>query len=506
MKTLQFRCKLLSEVILSQKAATEGNQETLDFIPGGVFLGIAAAEYNKFAPHEQALLFHSGKVRFGDAHPAMPGDKVRSLHIPAVLYYPKMQGLASNYISYFHDREKETPGKPLQLKQCRQGFYTFGDDSMTEKALSRSFALKSAYNRDLRRADDSKMYGYESLEKGAEFLFSVECDDEDMADKIQKALVGVKHIGRSRTAQYGLAEIMSCQYNEVTNATTSFKLDSSDCITVYADGRLIFIDATGEPTYTPTAVDLGFSEDDEILWPQCQLRTFHYAPWNGKRQTRDTDRVGFEKGSTFVVRLNSGKLPDTLPTYIGSYRNEGFGKVIYGWKLLQSAGDNGLKNLEVKKALLEHTKTAAISANTPLIAYLKGQKKQSDAASYIYKEVNDFVKHNMKLFPSSKAFASQWGAIRDIAIQYKTYARIVDELFDKKETICRNATPTDSRTTIPNQPAAYLTHGVASDKWKERGRIKELRRFVDEMGSSEYGDLSMKALVNLSSEMAKKMK
>ena len=196
MKTLQFRCKLLSEVILSQKAATEGNQETLDFIPGGVFLGIAAAEYGKFTPQEQALLFHSGKVRFGDAHPAMPGDTARSLHIPAVLYYPKMQGLSSNYISYFHDREKETPGKPLQLKQCRQGFYTFCDDSMTEKALVKGFALKSAYNRDLRRADDSKMYGYESLEKGTEFLFSVECDDEDMADKIQKALVGVKHIGR----------------------------------------------------------------------------------------------------------------------------------------------------------------------------------------------------------------------------------------------------------------------------------------------------------------------
>lgn len=48
MKTLQFKCKLLSDVILNQRAATEGNQESLAFIPGNCFLGIVAKDYMSF--------------------------------------------------------------------------------------------------------------------------------------------------------------------------------------------------------------------------------------------------------------------------------------------------------------------------------------------------------------------------------------------------------------------------------------------------------------------------
>lgn len=504
MKKLQFRCKLLSDVILSQKAATVGNHETLDFIPGGVFLGIAAAEYNKFASQEQALLFHSGRVRFGDAHPATTNSQVRSLHIPAAFYYPKLAGLSSScYLSYFHDSKNVVSDKPLQLKQCRQGYYTFTDNSMTEIESSKSFAVKSSYNRDLRKADDSMMYGYESLDKGMEFLFSVECEDDSFATKIQQSLVGVKHVGRSRTAQYGLVKIETCEFKDVESAAATFTLDGAACITVYADGRLIFLDSRGEPTFTPTAADLGFSDDDVILWDKSQLRTFQYAPWNGKRQTRDAERVGFEKGSTFVVSLNRGKLSDSFPTYIGSYRNEGFGKVIYGWNLLQTAGIGGVKKLSLKKGFVEQVKKQFSSVHTLLISYLSEQKKQSDASSCIYKEVNNFIAQNKNRFPSNKAFATQWGAIRNIAIQHRIYAKIVEELFDKKVTVHRTPTPTDSRTEKV-EAAAYLTHGIAAEKWRERGRLDVLKSFVDKMGSSEYGDLSQKALVNLSSEMAKK--
>lgn len=44
MTTLQFKCTLLSDVILNQKAATEGPNQTLDFIPGSNFLGIVASK------------------------------------------------------------------------------------------------------------------------------------------------------------------------------------------------------------------------------------------------------------------------------------------------------------------------------------------------------------------------------------------------------------------------------------------------------------------------------
>ena len=44
MSILKFKCTLLSDVILNQKAATEGPNQTLDFIPGSCFLGIVASQ------------------------------------------------------------------------------------------------------------------------------------------------------------------------------------------------------------------------------------------------------------------------------------------------------------------------------------------------------------------------------------------------------------------------------------------------------------------------------
>ena len=45
-EALAFAAELLSDVILNQKAATEGPNKTLDFIPGSCFLGIVAGNGN----------------------------------------------------------------------------------------------------------------------------------------------------------------------------------------------------------------------------------------------------------------------------------------------------------------------------------------------------------------------------------------------------------------------------------------------------------------------------
>ena len=69
MKTLQFKCTLLSDIILNQNSASEGATKTLDFIPGSNFLGIAASQLygttnDEHHSAEMLELFHSGMVRF----------------------------------------------------------------------------------------------------------------------------------------------------------------------------------------------------------------------------------------------------------------------------------------------------------------------------------------------------------------------------------------------------------------------------------------------------------
>lgn len=60
---IKFECKLLSDVILNQSAATDGNNSTLDFIPGNSFLGIVASHYAEYSKEDAMTLFHSGKLQ-----------------------------------------------------------------------------------------------------------------------------------------------------------------------------------------------------------------------------------------------------------------------------------------------------------------------------------------------------------------------------------------------------------------------------------------------------------
>jgi len=215
MKTLKFRCILKTDVIINQNAATMGNNKTLDFIPGNNFLGIVASHYKDFG-EEALIVFHSGKIRFGDANPVNRGGKIRSLMVPAMMYHPKdeEENNTKNLLIFNPERFKSKEFKELNPKQCRSGFYMFDNLKGTKVALNKNFALKSAYDRVKRRSADEKMFGYESMEKDSEFLFEVEIADgcENFEKPIKDALVGLKRIGRSRTAQYGLVKIEPYDY------------------------------------------------------------------------------------------------------------------------------------------------------------------------------------------------------------------------------------------------------------------------------------------------------
>lgn len=499
MKKMKFECTLLSDVVLNQKAATEGKNSTLDFIPGNVFLGIVASQYDFFG-NDAIEVFHSNHVRFGDAHPVCQGINTRTLHVPASFFYPKMKNeRESCYIFHFYNRQNDklNNGGPQQLKQCRNGFYAFSDGKGIGIRPEKSFSIKSAYDRDLRKSKDEQMYGYESLRKGLKLWFEVEMDDDRFAEQIKNALLGEHGVGRSRTAQYGRVLITEANYHDVPTRSTAITLpnDKHTYMTVYADGRLIFIDAMGKPMFQPSAKDLGI-DNGEIRWDLSQVRTFQYAPWNGKRQTRDADRCGIEKGSVFVVEID-GAIPQLSSRYIGFYQNEGFGKVIYNPDFLDSKGNNGHVLYKLVSFAKSSPSTVLPLEGSPLLRYIKIRKQQSEIDTYIYKKVNEFVDENKSIFLNAR-FAAQWGTIRTLSMQYRGYQSIMTELFDK--TGYRNG---------KSVMLGYLCHGVAEEQWKKYGRRDALKKFIEDdiySQKEQYGDIVCRALVNLSSEMAKQCK
>lgn len=483
MSVLQFKCTLLTDVILNQKAATEGPNTTLDFIPGSNFLGIVANKYQTFAEAGMAMeVFHSGNVRFGDAHPS--NSDFRGLKVPASMFYPKLKNADEElYIHHHIPNLNDKKLKDKQLKQCRNGFYDFSQEEQAVQIETQTnFAIKSAYDKHVRHSRDEHMYGYQSLQKGLTLFFEVEVLNESLTNSIREALIGKKRIGRSRTAQYGLVEISECKYNEVKSQKSA-----DGYVEVYADGRLIFLDENGIPTFQPTAEQLGLQ--GTICWEKSQIRTFQYAPWNFHRQCFDTDRCGIEKGSVFVVKTDNSP---NQSQYVGAYKNEGFGKVIHNPSFLKA--DTEGKALTSLSENTDKPENEGISlprlTGTPLLNYLSKKQKQEEIESSVYDMVNNWVERNKTVFAGEK-FASQWGTIRSIAMKHKRKADIEHELFYKQRT--KNGKEVSD---------AYLTHGVAEEKWSERGRLERFREFVDSL-SEENAQI---AIVNLATEMAKKCK
>lgn len=472
-KTLKFKCTLESDLVLSQTSSSEGNQKTLDFIPGNNFLGIVAGEIYKDGSPESLELFHSGKVRFGDAHPSIDG--IRGLKAPASMYYPKLASASEEcYIHHLTDHNN-VGIKSKQLKQCREGFYSFGETTGKLVDVQKNFTIKSAYDSEVRRSKDGQMFGYESLSKGLVMYFEVESElSDEQNEKIARSLCGKKHIGHSRSAEFGLVTIDKEDYKEISSTKPN---GQSDYITVYADGRLLFFDDNGEFTCQPTAKDLGV-EGGEVDWSKSQIRTFQYAPWNGKRHTYEADRCGIEKGSVFVVKLNGATSPEKSQ-YVGSYKNEGFGKVIYNPAFLTGKpGEQG-------KALftLEDKKQEVISLSntpnpeTPLINFLANKKNTFESNQTIYRVVQKEVEDLERFFKKGK-FASQWGSIRSLAMITSDSQQLI--------------------TAID----AFLSHGVAKDKWEEQNRKGRLDEFMQQHVNEDLQSI----MINLASEMAKKCK
>jgi hypothetical protein len=512
MKKIIFKCKLLSDIIINRKSATVGNQLTLDFIPGNNFYGIVANKlYNDSSVSDDVRydVLHSGKVRFGDAHPSNGND--RAYHVPAAMFYPKLDGVESTYINHAitdalnRNAIDRAELNKLQLKQCRSGFYIFKNRHGKPVEVAKTFSLKSAYNRELRRSQDSQMFGYESINKGLEMIFEVYIDN-DITTNIADLLVGTQRVGRSRTAQYGLVEIEKIKETNVINNPT---INIGEEFYVYADSRLILKDEYGNAS--ADARYMFNSDECELILEKTQVRLFQYSPWNYKRQSHDTDRYGIEKGSVIAFRAKKEFTPSH---FVGLYQAEGFGHIFINPNFLKAeeitgksseprpnavyklqkpnAADSAGNEMPATQGNDDNYKLELIdtSALNGLVKNLAFKANDERCRQYFYNQVSDFVTHNSAKFKKDgKRFASQWGNIRDIAATSKDVNSLTADLYGSNR--------------------GYLAHGVAKEKWSEQGRLDALQNFIkaaveqfkeQKAYANRYVPM---AVVNLASEMAK---
>jgi len=479
MKRINFKCKLLSDVVIKSSSATEGFADNLDYLPGAKFLGIAAKDLYNESNYKKTLdLFHNGITQFGDAHIAIDGK--RSLKVPASWFFKKGEGLGNQ--KYLHHKlrteiKRELSKEGIQLKQARKGY--FANETFTD--IESSFTIKSAYDSKKRKSENSKMFGYYALPKGSTWIFNVTTKDEYVKDIIL-ALEGKKRIGRSRSAEYGLVEITVAD----ENIQTENKTFSAGKISVYADGNLCFYDEFGQNTLQTTVEQLSLPKGSKILWDKSQIRTRKYQTWNNKRYNRDADRAIIEKGSVFIVQVNSEINTSNFENGIGTHKNEGFGKIIINPDFL--IADSSILDLNLKyfEFNLNEAKYFIKKGGKDklLLEFLKSRSDEKKRVVKVDELVNDFKKYNERSFTGITA--SQWGQVRNYT-KHAANEKALRELLFAKE-------------------VGYFMHGQSEHKWRAGNR----RRIIEEYVFSENAQVpqgsKLEFMQKLASEMGKKSK
>ncbi len=432
MKKIDFKVTFLSDIVLNSSSNTEGNIETLDFITGASFLGMVAKNYDVFEnPFE---VFHSGKVRFGEATPLF--ESKPTYKVPFSFFAPKLdnnkQEMKNNHFIDYED-EKELD---KQYKQIRSGYITSNLDYVN---LDYNYSQKSSYDKKNRKSKDSSMYGYKAIQKGTIWKFSIKFDDVDekVQNKVIGNILGEKYLGKSKTSQYGKVLVEELKDFKEENLEN---INLGGTTYIYINSSLALFNENGMPTFEPTKENLGLI-NASIDWENTQIRTKKFTPYNFKRQTNDYTRLVIEKGSVIALVDASPEDMNILKDGIGAYLNEGFGEVLINPSFLLKQDSFSLNKIEKKDIKLEIQEE---KVDNILISFLTQKTKQKTDIYDLGKEVQEFIDNHKKEFDTVSK--SQWGQIRMI-VQFNQKNRdYIEKIKD------------------------FITHGTSKKQWENAER------------------------------------
>ena len=396
MKELTFQVKFLSDIVLPASSNTEGNIEQLDFIPGSNFLGMVAKEYTQF--NDSFNVFHSGRVRFGDATLLVKG--VATYKMPLSFFHEKLE--KTQLIN--HHLIRDFSGFK-QLKQKRNGYIT---KDLKEVSIAYNYAQKSAYNKEKRRSEDGTMYGYNAMPAGTLWQFSLKYDALERHDvqRIKNNLVGQKRLGKSKSSQYGRVEIKEITQPSIVESEriVSELLETATTL-LYAKSRLALIDAEGNPSYDLKYLIEGL-EDHNIVWEKCQLKTSTFTPFNGAMQTKSYERVVINSGSVMVLQNLSKAQLESLNQGVGLYLSEGFGELLINPSFLTHEGWFSLKKSPKARELEK------VAITEPVVTFLNNRALRKKEKLDLAWDVDRFIQENRRLYQNISN--AQWGSIRAI--------------------------------------------------------------------------------------------
>lgn len=459
MKRQHFIVTSDSEVIISRRAATLGGQSSLDYLPGAVFLGAAAAKLYKMLGQEDAYTtFHSGQVRFGNAYPVGP-DGQATWPVPLSWHTLKKE-----------DWQEIQQDERLTAKRiCNKLFQNAGREQMDSGYIGldgnyfrpkTELRLKTAVDPITGRAADRQLFGYAGLPAGLRFRFTLSADDGVSSatfDCIVKALKGRLRIGRSRSAEYGGVHVETMAAPPPRETRAVLVDDESLAIWLLSDTALL--DSYGRPTLTPTASHFKLPTDSSLQPQRSFILSRSYAPFNAHLRHRSQERLVLRQGSVLTFRVPSDfdvqDLAKELERGVGLYRQDGLGQVWVNPPLLGEAFPE--LSSATEKAKADTTTMADSSAPetpppTALTRWLQAQVAQTAIAREAEGIADAWAAEIRHLYATARQLAgrppdtpigptaTQWGRIMELAkVPRITVTELKQRLLLDDNAVCKAA-------------------------------------------------------------------
>jgi len=323
MKGFELLLTLREDCVFSERSATEGGHRGLDYVPGAALLGIYAARLypdKSLSLQDKFLLFHSGRVRFGNGLPLSTGGE-RGWPMPFCWHRDKGADWQTDagrlwVDNVYHQPARDSAEQDTQSEQLRAGFVT---ETGCVLSPGRALRLKTAINPDTGRAREAALFGYDALSEGQRFVARVDIDDDvddNLVAALRDALPRTTPLGRSRSAEYGLVDVETRDLPADAARRTlhaapwgdQAQVDGAERIALWLLSDLAASDPHGQPTLCPAPQWLGLP-DGRLDFSHSFLRARRYSPWNAHRGGPDLERQVLCQGSLLVFDLSTPLAP-----------------------------------------------------------------------------------------------------------------------------------------------------------------------------------------------------
>lgn len=410
---LELACE--TDVAISERSATLGGYQPLDYVPGSQLLGAAARLlYDTLPPEASFRIFHAGAVRFGNA---LPVSRAGEPAYPIPLSFHHEKGCSWEeggraIAERLANRSRASATTQAEREQIRSGYLDrFG---FVAKPDLRS-TLRTAVH-ESGRAREGFLYGIGGIPGGTRLLARVDADDSADLERLRGALAGrTLLLGRSRQAEMGR---VACRETTPFSEPRGQSAPPEDEAVFWCLSDLALRNPeTGQPEFEPFPEAFGLPAGFELDLERSFLRPRRYSPFNGKRRRPDLERQVIIAGSVIffagrgAARCDPQQIRRRVERGVGEYRQDGLGRVAFAPVLLAAERPVFEEGGGATRAAEPHV----AEPTGPLRDWLRVRNEEIGAEEKAWKNGYELAKAFVALRHASAIHVAQWGEIRRLA-------------------------------------------------------------------------------------------